>query len=73
MIKRILVGLGGTPYTPVAIKRAVGLAKRYEGRLTGVTIASRERPVGLSELESEEISRRGTLKRASLRTASAPI
>jgi Ca2+-transporting ATPase len=33
MIKRILVGLGGTPYTPVAIKRAVGLAKRYEGRL----------------------------------------
>jgi len=38
MIKRIIVGLGGTPYTPVAIQRAVGLAKRFEAEITGVTV-----------------------------------
>ncbi len=38
MIKRILVGLGGTPYTPVAIQRAVGLARRFEAEITGVTV-----------------------------------
>jgi len=38
MIKRILVGLGGTSYTPVAIQRAVGLAKRFEAEITGVTV-----------------------------------
>ncbi len=30
MIKRILVGLAGTPYTPVAIERAIGLAKAHD-------------------------------------------
>lgn len=38
MIKRILVGLGGTPYTPVAIKQAVELAAPREAELTGVTL-----------------------------------
>ena len=38
MIKRILLGLGGTPYTTVAIQRAVGLAKRFEAEITGVTV-----------------------------------
>jgi nucleotide-binding universal stress UspA family protein len=37
MIKRILLGLGGTPYTTVAIKRAVELAKRFDAEITGVT------------------------------------
>jgi nucleotide-binding universal stress UspA family protein len=35
MIKRILLGLGGTPYTMVAIQRAVQLAKRFEAEITG--------------------------------------
>lgn len=38
MIKRILLGLGGTPYTAVAIERAVKLAKRFEAEITGVTV-----------------------------------
>ena len=38
MIKRILLGLGGTQYSTVAIQRAVGLAKRFEAEITGVTI-----------------------------------
>jgi nucleotide-binding universal stress UspA family protein len=42
MIKRILIGLGGTPYTPVAIERAVTLAKRYEATLTAATVVKRE-------------------------------
>lgn len=38
MIKRILVGLGGTEYTPIAIRRAVELAQLHEAELTGVTV-----------------------------------
>ena len=37
-IKRILLGLGGTDFTPVAIKYAVELAKRHEAEVTGVTV-----------------------------------
>lgn len=43
MIKRILVGLGGTPYTPVAIQRAVTLARTHDAEVTGVTILDRGR------------------------------
>ncbi len=43
MIKKILLGLGGTPYTTVAIKRAVELAKRFDAELTGVTVLDLER------------------------------
>lgn len=38
MIRRILVGLGGTPFTPVAIQRAVMLARSQGAEVTGVTI-----------------------------------
>ncbi len=37
MIKRILVGLAGTPYTGVAIRRGVELAQAHGAELTGVT------------------------------------
>jgi nucleotide-binding universal stress UspA family protein len=43
MIKKILIGLGGTPFTDVAIQRAIELAKRHEATLTGVTVLDRER------------------------------
>ena len=38
MIRKILLGLGGTPYTTVAIQCAVELAKRFEAEITGVTV-----------------------------------
>ena len=38
MIKRILVGLGGTPYTPFAIARSIELAQEHGAELTGVTV-----------------------------------
>lgn len=38
MIKKILLGLGGTPYTSVAIQHAVGLAKGFDAEITGVTV-----------------------------------
>jgi nucleotide-binding universal stress UspA family protein len=38
MIKRILLGLGGTPYTDVAIQRAVELARIHDAVITGVTV-----------------------------------
>ena len=38
MIQRILVALSGTPYTPVAIRRAIELAATHQAKLTGVTV-----------------------------------
>lgn len=38
MIKRILVGLGGTPYTPFAVRRAIELAQAHGAELTGATV-----------------------------------
>jgi nucleotide-binding universal stress UspA family protein len=48
MVKRILVGLGGTPFTTVAVQRAVELAQIHDAYLTGVTVVelSRLRRVG---------------------------
>lgn len=43
MIKRILVGLAGTTYTPVAIERAVTLAKAHDAEVTGVTVLDTRR------------------------------
>lgn len=38
MIKKILLGLGGTAYTPAAIVRAVDLAARHGAALTAATV-----------------------------------
>jgi nucleotide-binding universal stress UspA family protein len=38
MIKRILVGLGGTPFTPVATQRAIELAQRHGAEATGISV-----------------------------------
>ena len=38
MLKRILLGLSGTPFTPVAMRHALDLAQRHDASVTGVTI-----------------------------------
>ena len=38
MVKRILVGLSGTPFTPVAIQRGIEIAERHNAELTGMTV-----------------------------------
>lgn len=43
MIARILVGLGGTPFTPTAIRYAVELAKVHQAELLGMTVIDRRR------------------------------
>jgi nucleotide-binding universal stress UspA family protein len=43
MIKCILVGIGGTPFTHVAIQRAIELAKRHGAIITGVTVVDIKR------------------------------
>lgn len=37
MIKRVLVGMAGKTYTPVAIERAVTLAQSHCAEVTGVS------------------------------------
>ena len=43
MIKRILLGIGGTPFTSVAIQRAVELCKIHDAQLTAVTVVDEQR------------------------------
>lgn len=43
MIKKILIGLGGTPFTDIAIQRAVEIANLHNAVLTAVTVLDRER------------------------------
>ncbi|MDJ0782254.1 MAG: universal stress protein [Desulfosarcinaceae bacterium] len=42
MIRTILIGLGGTPFTNVAIERAVELARIHQAIITGVTVFNPE-------------------------------
>lgn len=43
MMKRILVGLGGTEYTTAAINYAVALAIQYKATLTGISVIDERR------------------------------
>ena len=43
MIKRILVGLGGTPFTPTAIRYAVELAQVHQTEVPRITVIDRRR------------------------------
>jgi nucleotide-binding universal stress UspA family protein len=43
MIKRVLVAISGTPYTPSAVQHALELAKRHEATVTGVTVTDIKR------------------------------
>ncbi|MFZ5831021.1 MAG: universal stress protein [Planctomycetota bacterium] len=43
MIKRVLLGIGGTPFTRVAIRRAVELCQLHAAQLTAVTVVDEHR------------------------------
>jgi nucleotide-binding universal stress UspA family protein len=43
MIRKVLVGIGGTPFSSVAIERAIELAKAHDARLTAVTVSDPNR------------------------------
>jgi nucleotide-binding universal stress UspA family protein len=43
MIRRILLGIGGTPFTPVAIERAVEICRLHDAQLTAVTVVDEDR------------------------------
>jgi nucleotide-binding universal stress UspA family protein len=53
MIKKILLGLGGTPYTTVAIQRAVQVAKRFDAEITGVIVLNPDRLKKIDGAEKE--------------------
>jgi len=39
MIKRVLIGLGGTPYSESQLQYSIDFARRFSAELTGVTVA----------------------------------
>ncbi len=43
MLKRILVGLGGTEYTPTAVRQAIELALAHDAQVTGVSVVDTQR------------------------------
>jgi nucleotide-binding universal stress UspA family protein len=76
MIKRILVGLAGTEYTDVAIRRAVELAQLHDAELTGVTIVPKSAlaggepmPIGAGGLAVQLREQKAEVTRLRLETA----
>lgn len=59
MIKRLLVGLGGTRYTQTAVRYAVELAQKFDAAVTGVTVLdlTRIEAVGSVPLGAGEAAR----------------
>ena len=60
MIKRVLLGIGGTPFTKVAIRRAIELCQTHGAQLTAVTVIDEKRlrnvgsvPMGASGVAQE--------------------
>jgi len=43
MIRRVLLGVGGTPFTQVAVQRAVELCRLHDAQLTAVTVVDGQR------------------------------
>jgi len=43
MVKRILLGLGGTEFTASAVRHAIEIAQRYQASVTGVTVIDVEK------------------------------
>jgi len=73
MIKRILVGVGGTPFTSVAIERAVKLAKQCDAEITGVTVVNFDQiakvglvPKGVLHAEKETAEKRVRITREAI-------
>jgi nucleotide-binding universal stress UspA family protein len=80
MIKSILVGLGGAPFSDVAIRRAVELAARHGASITGVTIVNPGRlgrvgpvPLGGGAYAEKMRERRLAVSRESLEQALASL
>jgi len=78
MLKRILVGLGGTVYTPSAVRHAIDLCQAHEAELTGVTVVDMERlmhvgaaPIGGSGAAEELVEHRLTVTRQGVEEAVA--
>jgi nucleotide-binding universal stress UspA family protein len=76
MIKRVLLGIGGTPFTNVAIQRAVELCRLHEAQLTAVTVVDEERlsrvgsvPVGAGGAAAELREHRLTVTRERIEEA----
>ena len=50
MLKRILVGLGGTEYTPTVARQAIELALAHDARITGVSVVDTQRLTSMGPL-----------------------
>ncbi len=78
MIKRVLVGLGGTTYTPSAIRYAIELCASHGAEATGVTVIDTERlmhvgpaPIGSSGAVEELVEHRMAVTRQHVKEAVA--
>lgn len=50
MLKRILVGLGGTEYTPTVARHAIELALAHDAQITGVSVVDTQRLTSIGPL-----------------------
>ena len=53
MIKKILVSIGGTPYTPIAVERAILIAARFDAQITGLVVVNPDHLKNVSVTKKE--------------------
>lgn len=73
MIKRILIGLGGTPYAGSKMRHAVELARRFGAELTGVTVADIAHLVDVGPIPMGAAAAAQSLRQHRLETAEQHI
>ena len=65
MIRRVLLGIGGTPFSGVAIQRAVEAARQSGASLTAVTVLDEDRLSRVGPVPLGARSRGGRFARTS--------
>lgn len=53
MIKKILISIGGTPYTSVAVERAILIASRFDAQITGLVVLNPDYLKNTSNIKKE--------------------
>jgi nucleotide-binding universal stress UspA family protein len=73
VIKRVLIGLGGTPYVESKMRHALEFAQRFGAELTGVTVADLARLIDVGPIPMGAVAAAQTLRQHRMETAEQHI
>ena len=73
MIKRVLIGLGGSPYVESKMRHALDLVRRFGAELTGVTVADLSRLIDVGPIPMGAVAAAQSLRQHRLEMAEQAI